>query len=697
MAFCRQAFWQRAPRCCGSSILSRPTVPNDVLIRVRADTGDAESKIGGLRGALAGLASQTASFAAGMQLAAVFDAAVSGATSFVSNSITQASRLRESINAVNVVFGDSAAVVQSWGETTATSFGLSRQEFNALATPLGSMLKNMGTGLEETAHLTIELTKRAADMASIFDTDVRVALEAIQAGLRGEIDPLERFGVSLSAARVEARALADTGKMVASSLTDQERAAARVAEIFAQTAQVEGDFLATSDQLANAQRRANAELLKAQAALGDKLLPVMLEVTRVKLRLVDAISALIPVVGLFVGNLDKIAPVVAGIATAITVLLIPKMALAAAAIWSTVAALTAQAIAFAAANPLMAAAAVAAGVAVAAFLALAIQKGATADATKKATEATKSATDADRDSADATRAATSAVRDAATEIYDYAAALREASAMTREMSATQLATYIATQQLANGTAEFAEALPRLMDQLRERLMLERAIREGTDDLIESVTGEKAAREAARAAQEAATQARQDAAEAERKQLAAIKEINDALERQRQKLRSVAEQLFEYGRSLRESMTGTFGQLTGIGVPGAAALDIAKRIAGSDLDAAQARLRDAFTGGAGVFAGLDQGSAIAAFRDLSDALARGAAGTGLSKLDQLLGLVDRTGAPTDARISSGAITTINNIEVNGVITDPAATGRAIADAINLAANQTGPVISAGAVA
>ncbi len=62
-----------------------------------------------------------------------------------------------------------------------------------MAVPIGALLQNMGMGLDATADNTTKLTQRAADMASVFNVDVSEALGAIQAGLRGEADPLERF------------------------------------------------------------------------------------------------------------------------------------------------------------------------------------------------------------------------------------------------------------------------------------------------------------------------------------------------------------------------------------------------------------------------------------------------------------------------------------------------------------------------
>jgi len=205
--------------------------------------------------------------------------------------ITAASSLGESLNAVDKTFGASAKNIHAWAESNASSFGLSQRAFNEAATPLGAMLKNQGLSMAEVEAQTIKLTERAADMASVFNVNVSDALVAIQAGLRGESDPLERFGVGLSAVAVEARALADTGKTSAMALTQQEKALARLNLIYEQTATTAGDFKDTSDGLANAQRIAAAEMENAQAKIGTMFLPVMAAAAQVSGRLAESISS----------------------------------------------------------------------------------------------------------------------------------------------------------------------------------------------------------------------------------------------------------------------------------------------------------------------------------------------------------------------------------------------------------------------
>lgn len=207
--------------------------------------------------------------------------AAAGAKKFIGSTIAAASDLGESVNAVQKIFGDSSKQVLAWGEKNAEAAGLSKRAFNEAIVPLGALLKNSGMSMDQVSDSTLQLTQRAADMASVFNTSVPDALEAIQAGLRGEADPLERYGVQLSAAATQAEALSMTHKKAAGELTNTELATARVNLIMKQTASTAGDFADTSDGLANSQRIAAAQIENAKAEIGQGLLPVMAKAAQV--------------------------------------------------------------------------------------------------------------------------------------------------------------------------------------------------------------------------------------------------------------------------------------------------------------------------------------------------------------------------------------------------------------------------------
>ncbi len=193
---------------------------------------------------------------------------------FGQDSIRAATDLNESVNAVNKVFGDASASVLSFAGNAAQATGLAASQFNQLAAQTGAGLRNFGLSAQSAATESIKLTTRAADLASIFNTDVNDALLAVQAGLRGETEPLRRFGVSLDDATLRAKAV-ELGLAETTSEVDRNaKAVAALEVIYEQTNNAAGDFAQTSGDLANAQRIAAAEWENAQAAFGQAAIPV---------------------------------------------------------------------------------------------------------------------------------------------------------------------------------------------------------------------------------------------------------------------------------------------------------------------------------------------------------------------------------------------------------------------------------------
>lgn len=267
---------------------------------------------------------------AGKAMTAAFTLPIVGGAALAVDAFSD---LNESVNAVNVVFGDSAEVLHDFGQTSAESVGLATAEFNQMAAVTGAFLKNLGYDQASAAKETINLTARAADMASIFNTDVSQAMAAIQSGLKGEFNPLEQFGVKLNAAAIEAKAVqmglvettvdmtklnglmldaekateelriatawygedslqarekaqklaeiqAKIEETMAGStgeITDAAKAQAALALIYEQTNQVAGDFANTSDGLANQTRIAKAEFTNLAASIGGMLMPYAIQ------------------------------------------------------------------------------------------------------------------------------------------------------------------------------------------------------------------------------------------------------------------------------------------------------------------------------------------------------------------------------------------------------------------------------------
>ena len=205
-------------------------------------------------------------------------------------SVKFASDLDEAVNKANVTFGESAAVIKEFADTSAESFGLSAKAANEYTGTLGTILNASGLAENASADMSVELVKLAADLASFNNIPIDVALEKLRSGLVGEVEPLRTVGVLLNAASVEAEAFSEGIAEQGEELSEAQKVQARYSLILKQTTTQQGDFTRTSDSLANSTRVVRAQLEDAAATLGTQLLPAAQKTVGVMSNLVGQFS-----------------------------------------------------------------------------------------------------------------------------------------------------------------------------------------------------------------------------------------------------------------------------------------------------------------------------------------------------------------------------------------------------------------------
>lgn len=192
-----------------------------------------------------------------------------------------ASDLNESISKSNAVFGENAAALNAWADDAATAFGQSKRQALEAASTYGNLFQAFGVGREASVEMSKSLVQLAADLASFNNTSVDDALLALRSGLSGETEPLKRFGVALTDARMKEEALrlglieTTTGVLPAGV-----KAQAAYALIMKDTALAQGDFARTSGGLANQQRILAAQFQNMKDNIGSGVLPVMINLIK---------------------------------------------------------------------------------------------------------------------------------------------------------------------------------------------------------------------------------------------------------------------------------------------------------------------------------------------------------------------------------------------------------------------------------
>jgi hypothetical protein len=247
---------------------------------------DAAGAVGGMRE----LGNSTDGIGDKMKKLVAAGAAFAGVTAFVKTSVDAASRLQQSMGGVEAVFKGSAGTVKAWGAQAAQSVGLAQSEYQDLATLIGSQLKNAGTAMSELAPKTDGLIRQGADLAAMYGGTTADAVGALSSALKGERDPIEKYGISLTQAAIDAEIMAEGLDTSTSAAKQAATATATLALITKQSADAQGAAGREADSYASVMQRLSATWENTLAQIGTALLPALSG-------LGDAFTNLMPMVG----------------------------------------------------------------------------------------------------------------------------------------------------------------------------------------------------------------------------------------------------------------------------------------------------------------------------------------------------------------------------------------------------------------
>lgn len=202
-----------------------------------------------------------------------------GAAAFKASKM--ASDLNEETSKAEQIFGDASQSIVDFSNTASTKLGQSKTEALKAAGTFGVLGKAAGLTGTDLTQMSVQFTQLASDLASFNNTSPEDAVLALGAGLRGEAEPLRRYGVLLDDATLRQKALAlGLVKTTKEALTPANKSLAAQAVILEKTALQQGNFALTSKDAANQQRILTARIKDAQTQIGVLFLPILKETTK---------------------------------------------------------------------------------------------------------------------------------------------------------------------------------------------------------------------------------------------------------------------------------------------------------------------------------------------------------------------------------------------------------------------------------
>jgi len=252
-------------------------------------------------GQLAGTLGKAAGAFAGFQ-------AVASARSFVIESVEATQKFERNMLALQQTFETATPTIARFTKEV-ENYGLSQQQAAQASVFLGSVLKQYGFSVSESADQTQRLVTLAQDLATTYGYDVQDSLLAITALFRGEYDPIEKFGVAMKQNEINAYLAAKgLGDLTGAELANAQ-ATARLELLFERAGDSVGAFTRASDTLYGSQQRLNAVMGNLQVAFGSAFQKPLADVNNALANVAqDGGEHLIDISGELGSSIESLAP-----------------------------------------------------------------------------------------------------------------------------------------------------------------------------------------------------------------------------------------------------------------------------------------------------------------------------------------------------------------------------------------------------
>lgn len=194
---------------------------------------------------------------------------------FIAQAVTESNKYQEDLNLFTVALGQYAAEAQNYAEKVSDVMGIDPAQWLRNQGVFNTLLTGFGDTAERAQLMSQNLTQLGYDISSFFNVSIEDAMQKLQSGISGELEPLRRLGYDLSQARLEQAALNLGIKESVANMTQAEKAELRYYAIMTQVTTAQGDMARTLEAPANQLRILQAQLTQAARAIGNIFIPAL--------------------------------------------------------------------------------------------------------------------------------------------------------------------------------------------------------------------------------------------------------------------------------------------------------------------------------------------------------------------------------------------------------------------------------------
>ena len=198
--------------------------------------------------------------------------------SVMSDWVKESNDYVENLNLFTVAMGEYAGEAKAYAEEVQAAMGIDPSEWMRNQGVFMQMASGFGVATDSAALMSKNLTQLGYDISSFYNIGIEEAMEKLQSGLAGEIEPLRRLGYAIDQASLEQVALNHGITESVNSMSQAEKSQLRYIAIMEQSTNAMGDLSRTIQTPANAMRILNQQIVQLRRALGNMLIPILQQI-----------------------------------------------------------------------------------------------------------------------------------------------------------------------------------------------------------------------------------------------------------------------------------------------------------------------------------------------------------------------------------------------------------------------------------
>lgn len=189
--------------------------------------------------------------------------------------ITESNDYVENLNLFTVAMEDAAVAAKEYAEEVEAVLGIDASEWMRNQGLFKQITSGFGVAEDNANLMSKNLTQLGYDLSSFYNISVAEAMQKLQSGIAGEIEPLRRLGYAIDVATLQQVAYEHGIQQSVNTMNQAQKSQLRYIAIIEQSENAMGDLSRTSQTPANAIRILQEQVKRLTRALGNMLIPML--------------------------------------------------------------------------------------------------------------------------------------------------------------------------------------------------------------------------------------------------------------------------------------------------------------------------------------------------------------------------------------------------------------------------------------